>query len=239
MLGLMQEWPLLCHKIIDYAATQHGAREIVTRSVEGPITRTNYREIRDRALRLAQALDHDGFQIGDRIATLGWNTARHMECWYGIMGVGGVYHTLNPRLFPEQIAWIMNHAEDRALFTDLSFLPIVEAIADKVPSLRKIIVLTDADHMPKDSKLNLVCYESWLAEADGDFSGLHGSRTVPGQHTSNNRRRESGHPRRAFATGDRLESRRWRPGEDASRVQTWVGWTPGGREAAHAVDRTR
>ena len=169
MLGLMQEWPLLCHKIIDYAATQHGAREIVTRSVEGPITRTNYREIRDRALRLAQALDRDGFQIGDRIATLGWNTARHMECWYGIMGVGGVYHTLNPRLFPEQIAWIMNHAEDRALFTDLSFLPIVEAIADKVPSLRKIIVLTDADHMPKDSKLNLVCYESWLAEADGDF----------------------------------------------------------------------
>ncbi len=170
MLGLMQDWPLLCHKIIDYAATQHGKREIVSRSVEGPITRTNYAEIRARALRVAQALDHDGFKLGDRIATLGWNTARHMEAWYGIMGIGAIYHTLNPRLFPEQIAWIMNHAEDKAIFTDLTFLPIVEAIADKVKSLSKIIVLTDAAHMPKESKLDLVCYEDWIAGVDGDFA---------------------------------------------------------------------
>ncbi len=169
MLGLMQQWPLLCHKIIDYAAQQHGDREIVTRSVEGPITRTNYRSVRERALKVAQALDRDGFKEGDRIATLAWNSARHMECWYGIMGVGGVYHTLNPRLFPEQIAWIMNHAEDRAIFVDLTFLPIVEAIADKVGSLKKIIVLTDDAHLPKESKLDLVAYESWIDSVDGDF----------------------------------------------------------------------
>jgi len=168
MLGLMQEWPLLCHKILDYAASQHGRREIVSRSVEGPIVRTNYAQIHARALRVAQALDAMGFGLGDRIGTLGWNTARHMEAWYGIMGVGGVYHTLNPRLFPEQIAWIMNHAEDKALFVDLSFMPIVEAIADKVKSLKKIIVMTDADHMP-ESKLDLICYEDMVAGVDGDF----------------------------------------------------------------------
>ncbi|MEO1399507.1 MAG: AMP-binding protein, partial [Pseudomonadota bacterium] len=121
------------------------------------------------ALRVAQGLDREGFELGDRIATLGWNTNRHMETWYGIMGIGAIYHTLNPRLFPDQIAWIMNHAEDKALFVDLSFLPIVDAIADKVPSLRKIIVMTDAEHMPKESKLDLVCYEDWLKDADGDF----------------------------------------------------------------------
>ncbi|MEM8749365.1 MAG: long-chain-fatty-acid--CoA ligase [Pseudomonadota bacterium] len=169
MLGLMQEWPLLCHKIIDYAAAQHGKREIVSRSVEGPIVRTNYEQIRNRALKVAQALNGKGIGIGDRVATLGWNTARHMEAWYGIMGVGGVYHTLNPRLFPEQIAWIMNHAEDKALFVDLSFLPIVEAIAPSVGSLKTIIVMTDAAHMPKDSKLDLICYEDMLAAVDGDF----------------------------------------------------------------------
>ena len=126
MLGLMQEWPLLCHKILDYAARQHGSREIVSRSVEGPIVRTNYRDVRARALQVAQRLERDGFKPGERIATLAWNTARHIEAWYGIMGMGGVYHTLNPRLFPEQIAWIMNHAEDQALFVDLTFMPIVE-----------------------------------------------------------------------------------------------------------------
>ena len=129
MLGLMQEWPLLCHKILDNAARQHGGREVVSRSVEGPIVRTNYRDIRARALKVAQRLERDGFKLGDRIATLAWNTARHIEAWYGIMGMGAVYHTLNPRLFPEQIVWIMNHAEDQALFIDLTFLPMVEKIA--------------------------------------------------------------------------------------------------------------
>lgn len=169
MLGLMQEWPLLCNKIIDHAERQHGGREIVSRSVEGTIVRTTYSEVRERALKVAQRLVREGYQRGDRIATLAWNTARHLEAWYGITGMGGVYHTLNPRLFPAQIAWIMNHAEDKALFVDLTFLPIVEKIAADVPTLRQVIVLTDAAHLPETSLPNVVSYEEWIAEADGDF----------------------------------------------------------------------
>jgi len=172
MLGLMQDWPLLCHKIIDHAAIQHGGREVVSRSIEGPVHRTNYREIRARSLKVAQALQRDGYKLGDRIATLAWNTWRHLETWYGIMGIGAVYHTLNPRLFPEQIAWIMNHAEDKAVFVDITFLPIIEAIADKVPTLQKVIVLTDDAHMPPSNLPNIVSYESWLAAVDGDFEWL-------------------------------------------------------------------
>jgi fatty-acyl-CoA synthase len=170
MLGLMQDWPLLCHKIIDHAALQHGSREIVSRSIEGPIVRTTYAEVRTRALKIAQRLERDGYRRGDRIATLAWNTARHIESWYGIMGMGGVYHTLNPRLFPDQIAWIMNHAEDRCLFVDLSFLPIVERIAASVPSLKQVVLLTDAVRVPESSLPNLVPFEEWLAEADGDYA---------------------------------------------------------------------
>ena len=169
MLGTMQDWPLLCHKIIDYAAIQHPEQEIVSRSVEGPIVRTSYKQVRARSLKVAQRLAQDGFDVSDRIATLGWNTARHLEAWYGIMGMGGVYHTLNPRLFPDQIAWIMNHAEDRAIFVDLTFLPIVEKIASSVESLRRVIVLTDGDHMPETELASAVAYEDWIAEADGDF----------------------------------------------------------------------
>lgn len=169
MLGLMQDWPLLCHKILDHAAVQHGGREIVSRSVEGPIVRTTYAEARTRALKVAQLLEREGFAAGDRIATLAWNTGRHLEAWYGIMGMGGVYHTLNPRLFPEQIAWIMNHAEDAALFVDLTFLPLAEKIVPQVASVRKVIVFTDAAHMPQTSLSNAVSYEEWLAAADGDF----------------------------------------------------------------------
>ncbi|MEL6750768.1 MAG: long-chain-fatty-acid--CoA ligase [Pseudomonadota bacterium] len=168
MQGLMQDWPLLCHTIIDHAARVHGEQEIVTRSVEGPITRSNFRTLRHNALRVAQALARDGHTLGDRVATLAWNTDKHMEVWYGAMGIGGVYHTLNPRLFPEQMAWIINHAEDTILFTDLTFVPIVEAIADKIPTVRKIVVLTDDAHMP-DMKADAVSYEAFLAGTDGDF----------------------------------------------------------------------
>lgn len=170
MLGLMQEWPLLCHKVIDHAARQHPNREIVSRSIEGPIVRTTYSSIRARALRVAERLQSDGYGLGDRIATLAWNTGRHIEVWYGIMGIGAIYHTLNPRLFPEQIAWIMNHAEDKALFVDLSFMPLIEKIAPEVKSLKQIIVLTDAAHLPETSLPNVVAYEEWLSEADGDFA---------------------------------------------------------------------
>lgn len=169
MQGLMQEWPLLCHKVLDHAAKHHGGREIVSRLCEGPIVRTNYAEVKSRSLKVAQLLAREGYKPGERIATLAWNTARHIEAWYGIMGMGGVYHTLNPRLFPEQIAWIMNHAEDRALFVDITFMPIIEKIAPAVKSLKKIIVLTDKAHLAQTALPNVVAYEDWLAEADGDF----------------------------------------------------------------------
>lgn len=169
MLGLMQDWPLLCHKVIDHAATYHGQREVVSRSVEGPIHRTNYSQIRHRSLKLAQRLARDGIGLGDRVATMAWNTWRHLENWYGILGVGAVYHTLNPRLFHEQIIWIMNDAQDRILFVDLTFVKLVEVIAPKVPSLERVVILTDDAHMPETSLANVISYESYLAQADGDF----------------------------------------------------------------------
>ncbi len=168
MRGLMQDWPLLCHKLIDHAAIHHGGREIVSRSVEGPMHRTNYREVRSRALRVAKRLDADGFKMGDRGGTLAWNTWRHFEIWYGLLGVGGIYHTVNPRLFPEQIAWIINDAEDRLLFVDLTFLPLVEKLRDQLKAVKDIVVLTDAAHMP-DTPLAAQPYEEWLA-ADDDFA---------------------------------------------------------------------
>lgn len=170
MLGLMQEWPLLCHKLIDNAERQHGGREIVSRSIEGPIVRTTYADVHRRARQVAQKLEQDGFGLGDRIATLAWNTARHIEAWYGIMGIGAIYHTLNPRLFPGQIAWIMTNAGDKAVFVDLTFLPLLEKIAGSIPPLRKVIVLTDSAHMPPTTLPGAVAYEEWLAEADGDFA---------------------------------------------------------------------
>src|SRR3990170_7280405 len=113
MLGLMQDWPLLCHRIIDHAATYHAERPVISRSIEGPVHKTNYAEIRKRALRVAQRLERDGIKLGDRVATLAWNSWRHLECWYGILGIGAIYHTVNPRLFADQITLIINHAEDR------------------------------------------------------------------------------------------------------------------------------
>jgi fatty-acyl-CoA synthase len=170
MLGLMQDWPLLCHRIIDHAATYHAQRRIISRAIEGPIQSTTYAEIRARALRVAQRLEKDGVKLGDRIATLAWNTSRHLEAWYGILGIGAIYHTVNPRLFADQIIWILNHAEDRMLMTDLTFVPLVEKLADKLPTIERYIILTDADHMPATTLKNAVPYEQWIAEVDGDFA---------------------------------------------------------------------
>jgi fatty-acyl-CoA synthase len=170
MQGLMQDWPLLCHRIIDHAATYHAARPIVSRSIEGPIHTTDYANVRRRALRLAQRLDHEGIRLGDRVATLAWNTWRHLECWYGILGIGAVYHTVNPRLFPDQIPWIINHAEDRVMMTDLTFVPLLEKLAPQLPLIERYVVLTDAAHMPDTSLRNAVPYEDWIAEVDGDFA---------------------------------------------------------------------
>jgi len=149
MLGQMQDWPLLVHKIIDHAALYHGDREMVTREVEGQITRTNYRTIGSRARRVAKALVKAGIKPGERVGTLAWNTHRHLEAWYGIAGMGGVYHTLNPRLHPDQIAWIANHADDKALFFDTTFMPIVEQIAPKLKKVKFFVAMTDKAHLPQ------------------------------------------------------------------------------------------
>ncbi len=170
MLGLMQDWPLLCHRIIDHAAINYGQRPVISRSIEGPMHHTNYAEVRTRALRIAKRLERDGIKLGDRVATLAWNTWRHLESWYGILGIGAIYHTVNPRLFPEQIVWIINHAQDRMIMTDLTFVPLLEKIADKLPTIERTIVLTDGAHMPATTLRNAVPYEDWLAEADGDFA---------------------------------------------------------------------
>ena len=169
MLGLMQDWPLLCHRIIEHAAAIHGNQEVVTRSVEGPIVRTSYKQIHERALKVSQALDRSGIKLGDRIATIAWNTTRHLECWYGIMGLGAICHTVNPRLFPEQIAWILNHAGDRVVMVDNTFVPMLEKIYDKVPSDERYIVQTDKAQMPQTALKNAIAYEDWIGECDGDF----------------------------------------------------------------------
>jgi fatty-acyl-CoA synthase len=169
MLGLMQDWPLLIHRVIDYAALQHPNRSVVSRSVEGPLHRTTYADIRKRSLQLAQRLQRDGIGIGDRVATLAWNTARHLESWYGITGVGAIYHTLNPRLFEDQLVYIANHAADRLMFLDLTFVPLAEKIADRLPSIERYVVFTDRAHMPSTTLKNAVPYEEYIAEADGDF----------------------------------------------------------------------
>jgi fatty-acyl-CoA synthase len=170
MLGLMQDWPLLLHRVIDHAANFHGDRQVITRSIEGPIHITNYREVRARALKVSQRLARDGIKLGDRVATLAWNTWRHLETWYGITGIGAIYHTVNPRLFPDQICWIVNHAEDRMLFVDLTFLPILEKHAAGLKTIERYVILTDRAHMPQTNLKNAVAYEDWIAEVDGDFT---------------------------------------------------------------------
>ena len=169
MLGLMQDYPLLTHTILDHAALNHGEREQVTRSIEGPIRRTTLAEIRTRSLKVAKALANEGVKLGDRIATMAWNTDRHLETWFGIMGNGAICHTLNPRLFADQLDYIVNHAEDDILFVDLTFMPIVEALKDRFGTVKKYIVLTDSDHMPDTSLPGAVAYEDWIGAVDDDF----------------------------------------------------------------------
>ena len=147
MQGLMQQSALTVDTVLDHAKRWHGDREVVTRSVEGPIVRTTYAAMHNRAKRVSNALVGLGIRLGDRVATLAWNSGRHMEVWYGIMGIGAVCHTLNPRLHPDQIAWIIRHAEDRIIFVDLTFVPILEEILANCPSVEHVIVMTDSHHM--------------------------------------------------------------------------------------------
>ena len=164
MLGLMQNQPLLISGLIDFAERHHGDGEIVSRRVEGDIHRYTWRHVAERARQVANGLDAFGLGQGDRVATLAWNGYRHLELYFGVSGSGRVLHTINPRLHPEQIAWIANHAEDQVLCFDLSFLPIVQAVHAKCPTVKQWIALCDADKLPADSGIpGLQSYETWLA----------------------------------------------------------------------------
>ncbi len=167
--GMMMNGPLLVTSILRHAALYHADTEIVSRTTEGPIHRYTYADAWVRAQKLANALAALGMQPGDRIGTLAWNGYRHLECYYGIGGSGMVCHTINPRLFPEQIAYIVNHAEDRLLFTDLTFVPLLEGIAQELTGLKGIVVMTDRTNMPDSSLPNLLCYEDLLAEQPDGF----------------------------------------------------------------------
>ena len=157
MLGLMQDRQLLVSGILEHAALNHGEREIVSAMTEGPMHRYNYIALAERSRRLANALSGLGVKPGQCVATLAWNTFRHVECWYAIAGMGAIAHTINPRLFPEQIIYIANHAEDQYIFTDLTFIDQLEAIADQLETVKGFVILTDRDHMPDTSLKNAIC----------------------------------------------------------------------------------
>jgi len=164
MQGLMQDQQLLISSLIEFANRFHGDAEIVSRRVEGDIHRYTYRDLTARAKQLANALDGLKLAHGDRVASLAWNGYRHMEMYYGVSGSGRVLHTINPRLHPEQIAWIVNHAEDQVLCFDTSFLPLIQAVHAKCPTVRQWVALCDADKLPADSGIpGLVSYEAWIA----------------------------------------------------------------------------
>ena len=170
MLGLMQEHKLLVSSLIEHAANCHPDAEIVSRTVEGPIHRSTYGEVHRRAKRLANALSALGVQGGDRVATLAWNGYRHMELYFAVSGMGAVLHTVNPRLFPEQLEYIIGHAEDAVLCFDLTFLPLVEKLAPSLGSVRAFVAMTDRAHMPASSIPNLLCYEDLLAAQSEEYA---------------------------------------------------------------------
>ncbi len=171
MLGLMQNQPLLISSLIDFAERHHGDAEIVSRRVEGDIHRYTYREVAGRARQVAKALDALKLQFGDRIATLAWNGYRHLELYFGVSGSGRVLHTLNPRLHPDLVSWIANHAEDQVLFFDMSFLPLVQAFHAKCSTIKHYIALCDADKLPEGSGIpNLSSYEAWIAPHSAEYT---------------------------------------------------------------------
>lgn len=170
MLGLMQKQPLLISSQIEYAAQNHDREEIVSRSVEGPIHRYTYRECATRCRQLANVLDNLGVQPSDRIGTLAWNGYRHLELYFAVSGMGAICHTINPRLFKEQITYIVNHAEDKYLFIDLTFVPLLEAIKDEIKQVKGFIIMTDREHMPESSLPNALCYEELMSAQNSDYS---------------------------------------------------------------------
>ncbi|MEJ6001719.1 3-(methylthio)propionyl-CoA ligase [Paucibacter soli] len=171
LMGQMMSMPLLISSLIQHAARHSGDTEIVSKRVEGDLHRYNWREAELRSRKLAQALARLGLQAGERVGTLAWNGHRHLEIYYGSSGSQLVCHTINPRLFPEQIAWIANDAQDRALCFDLNFLPLVEKLAEHLPQIKHYVLMTDRAHMPAASTLpNLLCYEELLEAEDGRYA---------------------------------------------------------------------
>ena len=180
MNGSMMQLPLLISSLLVHAERHHGEQEIVSRRVEGDIHRSTFRELAARSRRMANAIAGLGIKSGDRVATLAWNGYRHMELYYAVSGSGAVLHTLNPRLHPDQVVYIADHAEDQALFFDLTFLPLVEAIANRVKTIKTFVAMTDRAHMPAGSKIpNLLCYEELVAASSDSFK-LADVRREPG-----------------------------------------------------------
>jgi 3-(methylthio)propionyl---CoA ligase len=169
MHGLMSERPLLISAIIEHAATYHRDTEIVSRTVEGGIHRYTYADAERRSKQLARALQRLGIEPGDRVGTLAWNTFRHFELYYGICGIGAVCHTINPRLFDDQIVHIVNHARDRVLFVDTSFVPLIERLAPHFPKECRIVLMTEESAEPATGFANLPCFEQLIAAEDADF----------------------------------------------------------------------
>ena len=171
VMGQMMNQPLLISTILDFAAKHYPGSEIVSRRVEGDMHRYTYRDLEQRSKKMANALTHLGVSIGDRVATLAWNGYRHMELYYAVSGTGAVLHTINPRLHPEQIAYIANHAEDQYLFFDLTFLPLIEAVAAHCKSVKGFVLMAERERMPQETKIaNLLCYEDLMASSSGDYA---------------------------------------------------------------------
>jgi fatty-acyl-CoA synthase len=169
MQGLMMDMPLLISDLIRHAERHHGSTEIVSRSVEGGLHRYTYRQAHERARKLAKALKRLGLEPRARVATLAWNGFRHFEIYYAAAGSGAVIHTINPRLFHDQIVYIANHAEDRLVFFDLTFAALLEKIAPELKSVRHFVAMTDRAHMPKQRIPNLLCYEELLEVEGAEF----------------------------------------------------------------------
>ena len=171
MHGLMQDHPLLISALIEFAERHHGDGEVVSRRVEGDIHRYTWKDVARRSRQVAQALDEEGLEFSHRVATLAWNGYRHLELYYGVSGSGRVLHTINPRLTPDQIVWIANHAEDQVLCFDLSFLPLVQSVHSRCLTVKKWVALCDADKLPADSGIpDLTSYEAWVDNHDSDYA---------------------------------------------------------------------
>src|SRR5262252_8518601 len=169
MQGLMMQQPLLISTLLTHAERHHSEREIVSRRVEGDLHRYTYRDLAARARKMANALAAHRVSPGDRVATLAWNGYRHMELYYAVSGSGAVLHTLNRRLPPDQVGWIADHAEDQVLFFDLTFLPVIEAIASRVKTIKAFVAMTDRAHMPAGKVPGLLCYEDLIDNASDRF----------------------------------------------------------------------